>query len=245
MSRRLLAWLLLVSVLAVTGCATGPSAPTAGAPPAPTAGPVELIVKQRGGPASFDPRLAAEDVLIAAFAGHDRKVAKTSIVAASIPVEEFETLDELLESLPSDQEMIEQNISKDADSDRVDNELRMVRVKKAWLYAVKLEDDQDFHLIVGTSPGAQTSAFLNCEVSGLPEENSPGFTRLKAVRQQLFDILGKFPGKKYARPTPPLPIEIAGSLFFDVDHAAGTVGPHPFRPATAWEIHPITSLKRR
>ena len=33
------------------------------------------------------------------------------------------------------------------------------------------------------------------------------------------------------------------SAGFDVDHAAGVVGPGNFKPKTAWEIHPITKLE--
>jgi hypothetical protein len=36
---------------------------------------------------------------------------------------------------------------------------------------------------------------------------------------------------------------IEGSLFFDIDHAAGVVGPEGKRPKKAWEIHPITKIK--
>jgi hypothetical protein len=35
---------------------------------------------------------------------------------------------------------------------------------------------------------------------------------------------------------------VTGSLFFDVDHPAGAVGPQGHRPQTAWEIHPISSI---
>src|SRR5437879_2768710 len=41
----------------------------------------------------------------------------------------------------------------------------------------------------------------------------------------------------------PVHVRITGSIFFDVDHAAGVVGPGNFKPKTAWEIHPITKLE--
>ena len=43
--------------------------------------------------------------------------------------------------------------------------------------------------------------------------------------------------------TPANIVKIRGSIFFDTDHAAGTVGPTGFRPATAWEIHPVIYLE--
>jgi hypothetical protein len=35
---------------------------------------------------------------------------------------------------------------------------------------------------------------------------------------------------------------VTGSLFFDMDHLAGVVGTGEFKPQTAWEIHPVTSI---
>jgi hypothetical protein len=37
-------------------------------------------------------------------------------------------------------------------------------------------------------------------------------------------------------------VRIEGSLFFDVDHAAGAVGPANMKPKSAWEMHPITKI---
>lgn len=51
------------------------------------------------------------------------------------------------------------------------------------------------------------------------------------------------PGKKYEKHDPPVPVEITGPLFFDVDHDAGVVGPQGHRPKTAWEIHPVMDIK--
>jgi hypothetical protein len=64
------------------------------------------------------------------------------------------------------------------------------------------------------------------------------------VRQKLADILvNQLPaGSGYRKYTFPIPVVVDGSLFFDVDHAAGVVGPAGMRPQTAWEIHPVTRL---
>ena len=35
---------------------------------------------------------------------------------------------------------------------------------------------------------------------------------------------------------------VCGSLFYDISHSPGTVGPQGLRPGTAWEIHPVTSI---
>jgi hypothetical protein len=38
-------------------------------------------------------------------------------------------------------------------------------------------------------------------------------------------------------------VTVEGSLFYDVDHAPGAVGPRDMKPTTAWEIHPITQIQ--
>jgi len=50
-------------------------------------------------------------------------------------------------------------------------------------------------------------------------------------------------GSSYKKFDPPIPVRVEGSLFFDLDHAAGVVGPQGMRPSTAWEIHPVTKIE--
>jgi len=187
-------------------------------------------------------------LLNAKFKGSHRKAAKTSVSDASVEGE-FSTVWDLWESLPSDADMMEQFDDWAAETGqskftapRFADEDRNVRVQ-AWLYAVKLEDDQDFHVIIGDSPNADYDAYLNVEVSGLPDPANSHTSTLATVRQQLFEILGNsFPRKKYKHLANPIPVEVEGSLFYDIDHGPGTVGPASRRPDTAWEIHPITDL---
>ena len=129
---------------------------------------------------------------------------------------------------------------------RAVEENRNVRVP-AWIYAIKFEADADWHVILGSDPSGTTQTFFNGEVSGLPLASSPDFSTLLRVRKSLAKILGKdLPtGSGYNKYDPPLPVTVEGSLFFDVDHAAGVVGPTGMRPQTAWEIHPITRLSAR
>lgn len=190
-----------------------------------------------------------EQLLQAKFKGKHRKDAKTSVSQA--PVEqEYESLDELLDTLPSDADMQEifEDIAEEADdpkekfrAPRQPDEERNVRVR-AWLAAVKFEEDQDFHVILASSRSGANRSFLNVEVSGLPNPESNDTPRLREVRQQLLDLVGRFPRSRYAKLNPPVPVEVEGSIFFDVDHGPGTVGPAGMRPATSWEIHPITDL---
>jgi len=41
----------------------------------------------------------------------------------------------------------------------------------------------------------------------------------------------------------PIAVEVQGSLFYDIDHEPGVVGPLDMQPRTAWEIHPISELQ--
>jgi hypothetical protein len=176
------------------------------------------------------------------FAGNDRKAAKTSISAAN--VESFSNVGDLLASLPDDSSMLDHQppITKDATSNRVTEEQRNVLVD-AFIYAAKSESDNDFHLILGTNGTADTRQYLNGEVSGLPR-TGPARATLSAVREKFKAQFASHPiGSSYHQFNPPIPVRVSGSLFYDVDHAPGVVGPGNLKPTTSWEIHPITNIE--
>lgn len=193
---------------------------------------------------AFNPLTGAgiADQINAHFRGVDRKGPKISIVSASL--EDFNDIVALIDTLPDDDEMLNHDpeIARDTMT-RADEEKRNVRVP-AWIYAIKYEADQDWHVIIGTRPSGATKTFFNAEVSGLPPSSSSTFAKLLKVRKSLASILADdLPsGSGYSKYDDPIPVVVEGSLFFDVDHAAGVVGPAGMRPATAWEIHPVTKL---
>jgi hypothetical protein len=172
------------------------------------------------------------------FKGKDRKAAKTSIFSGT--PQSFSSTNDVLASLPSDGEMLDLQIPKTPDSDRVSQEQHNVTVP-AFIYAASKEADNDFHVILGGADARDTGNFMNAEVSGLP---TGSFRQPLSVPRQTFkDHFGtNLPGRGYDLYDPPIPVTVTGSLFFDVDHAAGVVGPEGFRPQTAWEIHPISSI---
>ena len=51
------------------------------------------------------------------------------------------------------------------------------------------------------------------------------------------------PEDGYDKYDPPIPVQIVGSLFFDVDHQPGEVGPVGMKPKTSWEIHPVSDIQ--
>jgi len=180
-----------------------------------------------------------------AFAGTARKRAKLSI--ADAPVETFEDLPSLLDSLKDDDTM--PHISTAADSDRIDVERRNVRVR-AFLYAASREKDNDYHVIIGRALD-EPRMFMNVEISGLPSANSASFDRLKAVRDTYETFFkNKLPGEDYDfyqewATKKPIPVIIQGSLFFDSSHAGdpnNRPGPESAKPASIWEIHPVTRI---
>ena len=178
------------------------------------------------------------------FKGTSRKVAKLSLATAG--TEKFQDVKDLIATLAAEKGMIKHKpkITTDKDSDRVAEEKRNVQVR-AFLYAASREDDNDYHLIVGRKPAASPT-FMTVEISGLPPKSSKHHAKLKAAR----DAYTKFfkdglPGPSYDFYDPPIPVELTGSLFFDMSHATGgRPGPKKLRPniPTIWEIHPISKV---
>lgn len=179
------------------------------------------------------------------YAGSDRKTAKLSI--GKKPVETFAGLKDLVASLPSDASMIGHSpkITTAPASRRVTEEQRQVHVS-VFLYAASREADNDFHLILGHQRGQGDELYMTMELSGLPPQNNPAFAKLKAARDALKGFFqAQLPGMTYDFYDPPIPVEIEGSLFFDMTHAMGTKpGPKSLKDhmPTIWEVHPISQI---
>lgn len=179
------------------------------------------------------------------FQGKDRKAAKLTIASAA--TESIGDLADLLTALPSRTAM--QNhvpkILTAPSSGRVAEENRNVRIR-AFLYAASQEADRDWHLIIGRDPNSTPHVYMTAEVSGLPPQGSASFAQLQATRatyKQFF--ANNLPGPSYDFYDPPIPLEIEGSLFFDMTHASGQ-GPGPASLhkdiPTIWEIHPVSRI---
>jgi hypothetical protein len=197
-------------------------------------------------PASDAAVLAAPAAMAAAgdaFLGSDRKVAKLSIVAGA--AEDFDDIKSLIDSLAGEDEMVNHTpkITHDTKSKRVHEEKRNVLVR-AWIYAASRESDNDFHLIVGREPG-KSRMFITMEVSGLPPASASSRAKLEKVRDAYEAFFTALPGLGYDFYKPPVPVEIGGSLFFDITHfTGGRPGPKDLRGdmPVIWEVHPVTHL---
>jgi hypothetical protein len=184
------------------------------------------------------------------FTGKDRKAAKLSISTAK--VEKFKDVKALIKSLAPEDAMKNHKpkITTAQTSKRVKEEERNVHVS-AFLYAAKREGDNDFHLIMGLNPKTLPDVYITMELSGLPPASSPAFPQLNAARDAFRKFFadhagGALPGGGgYDFIRPPAPVEIDGSLFFDVTHSTGLrPGPKSLksRMPVIWEVHPITKM---
>jgi hypothetical protein len=119
-----------------------------------------------------------------------------------------------------------------------------VRVR-AFLFAASREDDNDYHLIIGRDPSAPPM-YMTMEISGLPPVHSPHHGQLHTARDAYKTFFGSMlPGRSYDFYDPPIPLDVEGSLFFDISHATGSKpGPQDLRPdmPVVWEVHPISMI---
>jgi len=183
------------------------------------------------------------------FVGKARKAAKTSFASAA--TETYPSVAALIDVLLGG-ETREANDAElrgrlHANSPRSPAEERNVTVT-AYLYASKKESDNDFHLLIGTDPAAPgTARYMTAEISGLPnpdDADTSEFAAVRAAYRSFFASAGlETPGDRYVRFSPPVPVTITGSVFFDVDHRIGEVRTGAIAPATVWEVHPVSDLQ--
>jgi hypothetical protein len=185
--------------------------------------------------------IKANECINAKFAGLSRSKVKTSIVSGNSFT--YSTMQKFLNTLPPDVDM--EVVIDDLDKpwkDRAIQEMKNATLKNIYLKAYKREEDNDYHLILTDSSG---TIFFNAEVSALPATSAASYQTLKTVRNNFNTFPGSANcGGSYVKfDTPIRIVKLKGSIFFDSDHAAGTVGPTGFRPKTAWEIHPVTFIE--
>jgi hypothetical protein len=185
------------------------------------------------------------------FSGTARKAAKLSISTSK--TENFKDVKDLVGSLTPDSKMIahKPTIGTGPTSNRVKEEERNIHVA-AFMYAASREADNDFHLIIGRDVKATPEMYMTMELSGLPPSGSASSNQLKAARdafKKFFkDVGGKEPSLTYDFYHPPVPVQIDGSLFFDMTHATGgRPGPPSLksRMPVIWEVHPIAKIVLR
>lgn len=172
------------------------------------------------------------------YAGKARAKVKTTVSSQALEEPPFE-IPELVGTIPD-------AIPDAPQTKRDSREDRNVTVD-AYLYAAKRETDNDYHLIIGTSPETEPT-FFNAEVSGLISSGASKskLTAARAAYKAFFG--GAVPTARYATYSPPIPVRITGSLFYDTEHnlpqgECSVVGTGRCHPCTAWEVHPVTAIE--
>lgn len=212
--------------------------------------PVEMTDESNEDTLSFESvvrRSSLEACVTANFTGIVRRKAKTSSLPGRPKL--FDTLDDLLATLPPDSVMQQLNprIDESPFSERVEAERHNVQIKRVWLFAIFREEDNDFHLIIGNRERPdEATALMNVEVSGLPDKataSRSNYQTLLKVRTDFTRIFGDTQCRRTFRfREKGVPVEIKGTLFFDTHHAGTGTGSGNLHPASVWEIHPVTGI---
>lgn len=181
------------------------------------------------------------------FTGTIRGDVKTSFV--NLAADTFESIKKLRNWLPDDEFMHKSTEAKYNNSPRTKEENHNVYLEDVWIFGVKREDDNDFHLIIGSSKSLEKEQpLLTAEISGLPDSASEYFAVLAEARNTLIDYFGDNSKKEMvfvaSEKHPPIHLDfICGSLFFDNHHYGGHSKISNYKVFSAWEIHPVTKIK--
>ncbi|HEU4717972.1 MAG TPA: hypothetical protein VFU15_09060 [Bacteroidia bacterium] len=181
------------------------------------------------------------------FRGKLRADVKTSVATGG--TDSFTTIKALHHWLPGDEYMHTETDANKQDAPRTAEENRNVVVTDLFIYGVKREDDNDFHLILASyGKTGKDQPYMTAEISGLPDSSDPAFPALAAVRKKFEDHFGDDTKKEIVfvadRNHPPVHlVSISGSLFFDNHHYGEHSSVQKYKVCTAWEIHPVTGIR--
>lgn len=178
------------------------------------------------------------------FTGSVRGTVKTTYSTATNRT--FATIRGLYNSLQTKEFMDALSIGH-SDS-RVAEEDRNVIIKKAWLYTITIEGDNDFHLLIGNTPvyDPNVTKVFNAEVPGVPVSGSVATkTFIHDLRAKLLTIFNGIPVcgnngylQQYTQ------IYISGSLFYDTQHKSTPAKCNDVEGQSAWEIHPVRDIRK-
>lgn len=178
------------------------------------------------------------------FTGSVRKTVKTTYSTATY--RSYATIRGLYSSLKTKEFMDALNIGH-TDS-RTTYEDRNVILRTAYLYTITIENDNDFHLLIGNTavyePGV--SRVFNAEVPGVPTTGSASTkAHIRDLRVKLLNIFNGLPVcgrngylQEYTK------IYISGSLFYDTQHKSNPASCREVEGESAWEIHPVWEIKK-
>lgn len=174
------------------------------------------------------------------FTGTARKAAKISFVSTSYTT--YASVTALRATLKTDAFMLGLGLTNSSARNTYEN--KNVTITTAYLFAISRESDDDYHMIIGDASGTSAN-ILNSESSGTPTTSASSYTAIKNVRTAIKAKFGTdfCTASGYTHFSPPIKLTtLKASLFYDIDHAPGTVGPSSNRPNTSWEMHPINTI---
>jgi hypothetical protein len=207
---------------------------------------IDSSEKNSGSTDTSKPNLPRDPFVQDLFRGSIRADVKTSFVNAV--ADTFTSIKKMWKWLPDDEYMHESTDAKHNNSPRTKEENHNVYLADLYVFGVKKEDDNDFHLILGSSKKIDKDQLLfSAEISGLPDSSSQFFSTLAAVRNKFLSYFGNDVDKEIvfvaSEKNPPIHLEyIGGSLFFDNHHYGGHSSVQGYKVCSAWEIHPVTSI---
>jgi hypothetical protein len=181
------------------------------------------------------------------FLGEARGDVKTSFV--DVVPDTFASIKKLHSWLPDDEYMHKSTDAKHNNSPRTKEENHNIYLADLYIFGVKKEDDNDYHLILASSKKIEKDQlFFSAEISGLPDSSSAFFSTLSAVREKFLSHFGADANQEYvfvaSEKNPPIHLAyIKGSLFFDNHHYGGHSSVKGFKVCSAWEIHPVTAIE--
>lgn len=184
------------------------------------------------------------------FQGTHRAKAKTTMLAESeTPVMKFNDVKEAIAFLKSlgDESEIGESLSTHSDNPRSEEETYIIYIKKAYLYQVYREPDNDFHMIIGQGgPYKKSMPQLNIEVSGLPRDKASKEVNAKfeSVRNKVKkSVIGDLACVTRTMENSPILLKnIKGSLFLDKSHIGDEIGRGNIKVSSSWEIHPVMDI---
>lgn len=181
------------------------------------------------------------------FLGTIRADVKTSFV--TVAADSFESIKKLRNWLKDDEYMHKNTEAKHNNTPRTKEENHNVYLHDLYIFGVSREDDNDFHLILGSGKSIdKDQLYFSAEISGLPDSSSEYFSALSAIRNQFKSYFGDDVQKEYvfvaSAKKPPIHLDyICGSLFFDNHHYGGHSAIKGYKVCSAWEIHPVTAIR--
>ena len=177
------------------------------------------------------------------FKGSVRGTVKTTY--SDKPFEKFASVAKLYQSLKPAEFMNDLNIgNKD---ERSAFEDRNVIIRKAYLYTITIETDNDLHLLIGNTPvyDPQKTRVFNAEIPGVPKNGDAATKKhIRDLRENVLSLFNGIPecGKNgYLQQNHK--IRISGSLFYDTHHKTNPAKCNEVEGESAWEMHPVWKIK--